>query len=285
MLFDLFALLQVADFVEVAVADQHGFVQPRHFGCEPHPYRVGRAGLVERGALDPADQHVGGKILRESGRHDLLSGLRVGVFRQLAEDHHVLVQPVPIDRAVIFGVGELAAGPERGVQHRHRHGVAFRAVDDVAGHRAVGREDGHLFDHAVLTSAVERDEVLRPVDRVGHDRCRDEAVFRFADVLHIAVQPRVGFGLLVLGEPLFELCDAAQQQPVFVSEAEVTPYAREKSVHASRHLVRPCEQPGLGVVGGVGVVADGRDLQRHEQHHDVDASYELEQFAQSSSLI
>jgi len=147
------------------------------------------------------------------------------------------------------------------------------------------RKDELSFDHAVLTSAVERDEVLRPVDRVGHDRCRDEAVFRFADVLHIAVQPRVGFGLLVLGEPLFELCDAAQQQPVFVPEAEVTPYAREKSVHASRHLVRPCEQPGLGVVGGVGVVADGRDLQRHEQHHDVDASYELEQFAQSSSLI
>jgi len=33
-------------------------------------------------------------------------------------------------------------------------------LGDVAGHRAVGREDGHLFDHAVLTSAVERDEVL-----------------------------------------------------------------------------------------------------------------------------
>ena len=73
------------------------------------------------------------------------------------------------------------------------------------------KKDEITFDHAVLTSAVERDEVLRPVDRVGHDRCRDEAVFRFADVLHIAVQPRVGFGLLVLGEPLFELCDAAQQ--------------------------------------------------------------------------
>ena len=193
VLFDLFALLQVADFVEVAVADQHDFVQPRHFGCEPHPYRVGRAGLVERGVSRPsrsARRRENTARIRSSRPPVRASGRRISTARRGSPRSW----PVPTDRAVIFGVGELAAGPERGVQHRHRHGVAFRAVDDVAGHRAVGREDGHLFDHAVLTSAVERDEVLRPVDRVGHDRCRDEAVFRFADVLHIAVQPRVGFG-------------------------------------------------------------------------------------------
>ena len=110
-------------------------------------------------------------------------------------------------------------------------------------------------------------------------------VFRFADVLHVAVQPRFSPGFLVLGEALFELRHAPQQQAVFASQGEITAHACKESVHAAGHLVRPGQQPRLGIVRGVGVVADGRDLQRHEQHYDVDASYELEQLAQSPLLI
>ena len=111
---------------------------------------------------------------------------------------------------------------------------------------------------------------IRPIISVSKDSAFDMFEAPLRNGFETYIRP-------VLGE------DTANELIEFY--AEVTPSAREESVHASRHLVRPCEQPGLGVVGGVGVVADGRDLQRHEQHHDVDASYELEQFAQSSSLI
>ena len=86
-------------------------------------------------------------------------------------------------------------------------------------------------------SAVERDEIPGPVDRVGHDRGGGETVFRLADILHIAVQPLGGLGLFVLGQSLFELRDAREQHPVFTPQREIVPDAREESVHAADHLV------------------------------------------------
>ena len=85
--------------------------------------------------------------------------------------------------------------------------------------------------------AVERDEVPGPVDRIGYDRGGGKAVFRLADILHIAVQPLGGRGLLVLGQPLLELRDAREQHPVLTPQREVVAYACKESVHAADHLV------------------------------------------------
>ena len=227
------------------------------------------------GALDPADQHVGREILRKPGRHDLLPGLRVGILGQLVQHHRMLVAPVPVDRAEIIGAGELAAGPERGVEHRHRHGIALRAVDDIPRHGPVGRQHGHLFGDPVAAAAVEHDQVLCPVDRIGRYRSGHDAVFRNPDILHVAVEPGRGLGLFVHCQLFLHPGDMRQQLTVLAPERKIVPDTREQPVDAPDQLVGTCQQPCLGVVGRVGVIADGYCLEHDEQHHDIDASDKL----------
>lgn len=74
MLFYFLTVLQFAHLREVAVLDEDHVRQARHLGRQPHVHPVSRTGLVQMGALDPADQHVGREILRKPGRHDLLPG-------------------------------------------------------------------------------------------------------------------------------------------------------------------------------------------------------------------
>ena len=110
-------------------------------------------------------------------------------------------------------------------------------------------------------------------------------VSRFADVLHVGVEPGGGFGLLVLGELLFEPGDAVGQIPVFASEEEVAADAGEETVDPARNLIRAGEQSGLGVARGVGVAADGHGFQHHEEHRHIDAPYELDQLSQGDSRL
>ena len=185
------------------------------------------------------------------------------------------VGAVPVDRTEIIGAHQLAAGAERSVEHRHRHRIALRTVDHIARHRAVGGQQRHLLGHSVAAAAVEDDEVLRTVDRIRNHRRGDDAVFRDSDVLHVAVQPRGGLGLLVHGQPLFHLGHVREQVAVLASERKVMPDVREHAVHAADHLIRTRQQPGLRVVGRVGVIADGYHFEHDEQHHDIDASDKL----------
>ena len=283
MLFDLFALLQFPDFVQVAVAHQHHVRQARHFGRQTDPHRIGRARFVQLGALDLPDEHVLGEILRESGRHDLVARLRIGVFRQFAQHDDVRIHAVPVDRTEVIGPGEPAAGAERGVEHRHGHRIPVRAIDHIAHHRAGGRKEGHLGLYAVPQAAVERDEVLLPVDRVGHHRGDGEAVFRLADPLQATVQTARRHDLLVPGQPLLELSDAVEQHAVLAAQREIAVYAGHQAVHAAGQLVRASQQPRLRIMGRVRIVTDGQRLQHHEQHHHIHAANELDQFAQPGS--
>ena len=279
MLFDLFALLEFPDLVAVAVGDEDDLVEAGHFGGEPHADGVCRFGFVELGAFDPSDEDVGGEVPGESGRHDLLSGLRFGVFREFSEDDGIRVGAVPVDGSGVFAVGDSAAGSERGVEHGHGHGVAVRACDDVSDQRAVGCEHGHLFLDAVQESPVESQEVLRPVEGVSDDDGGGEAISGLSEVADVAVEPFGGFGLAVLGELFFEQSDALCEIPVFASEEEVAAHAGEESVHAADDLVRPGEQAGLRVAGRMGVVTDGQHFEDDEQHGDVDTAYEGDQLA------
>ena len=227
------------------------------------------------------DEHVLGEIQRESGRHDLVARLRIGVFRQFAQHDDVRIHAVPVDRTEVIGPGEPAAGAERSVEHRHGHRIPVRAIDHIAHHRAGGRKEGHLGLYAVPQAAVERDEVLLPVDRVGHHRGDSEAVFRLADPLQATVQTARRHDLLVPGQPLLELRDAVEQHAVLAAQREIAVYAGHQAVHAAGQLVRASQQPRLRIMGRVRIVTDGQRLQHHEQHRHIHAANELDQFAQS----
>ena len=76
-------------------------------------------GVVEEMAVLSPDGAMAGYVVDCTERYAVAMSVLNTSFRasgKLAEDHHVLVQPVPIDRAVIFGVGELSkyADPKPG---------------------------------------------------------------------------------------------------------------------------------------------------------------------------
>ena len=91
-------------------------------------------------------------------------------------------------------------------------------------------------------------------------------------VLKLNIGNPAPFGFRTPDEVIY---DMRQQLTVLAPERKIVPDTREQPVDAPDQLVGTCQQPCLGVVGRVGVIADGYCLEHHEQHHDIDASDKL----------
>ena len=103
----------------------------------------------------------------------------------------------------------------------------------------------------------------------------DEAARMEADgtsVLKLNIGNPAPFGFRTPDEVVY---DMRQQLTVLAPERKIVPATREQPVDAPDQLVGTCQQPCLGVVGRVCVIADGYCLEHHEQHHDIDASDKL----------